>query len=95
MTSGAEKRKLCLDLGATAFLDYKTDEVRKVCAWLHEEKDLFLGHWLMAKEGIQNGTTPPCFCVDMTKAQEKERVQQRTGHLQFRLPSRSRLRHDI
>jgi cytochrome P450 len=41
---------------------------------LHKkEKDLYVGHWLKAKAGIQNGTTMPCFCVDLVNAQQKEK----------------------
>jgi len=40
---------------------------------LHEEeKKLYVGHWLNAKESIKNGTARPCFCVNMAKIQEKE-----------------------
>jgi cytochrome P450 len=37
-----------------------------------EEKRLYLGHWMKAKEGIKAGTISHCFCVGMAEAQEKD-----------------------
>jgi len=37
-----------------------------------EEKRLYLGHWLKAKEEIRAGTISHCFCVGMAEAQEKD-----------------------
>lgn len=40
---------------------------------LHKvEKQLYLGHWLKCKNGIESGTAQPCFCIDMARVQEKE-----------------------
>ncbi len=40
---------------------------------LHKiEKELYLGHWLKAKNSIKDGTARPCLCVDMAKTQESE-----------------------
>ncbi|OQO10321.1 hypothetical protein B0A48_04679 [Cryoendolithus antarcticus] len=40
---------------------------------LHKaERELYLGHWLRAKEEIRNGTISQCFCVGMAQAQEKD-----------------------
>ena len=36
------------------------------------ERQLYLDHWLRAKEEIKNGTIKPCFCVGMAQVQEKE-----------------------
>jgi hypothetical protein len=37
-----------------------------------EEKRLYLGHWMKAKEEIRAGTISHCFCVGMADAQEKD-----------------------
>ncbi|KAM0715288.1 hypothetical protein Q7P37_008786 [Cladosporium fusiforme] len=37
-----------------------------------EEKRLYLGQWLKAKEEIKQGTISHCFCVGMAEAQEKD-----------------------
>ena len=37
-----------------------------------EERKLYLGHWMKAKEEIRAGTISHCFCVGMAEAQEKE-----------------------
>jgi hypothetical protein len=37
-----------------------------------EEKRLYLGHWMKAKEEIKAGTISHCFCVGMAEAQEKD-----------------------
>lgn len=37
-----------------------------------EEKRLYLGHWMKAKEEIRAGTISHCFCVGMAEAQEKD-----------------------
>ncbi|OAG44327.1 hypothetical protein AYO21_01323 [Fonsecaea monophora] len=40
---------------------------------LHKiEKDLYLGHWMRAKRGLENGTGLPCFCNDVLRIQQKE-----------------------
>ena len=40
---------------------------------LHKhERELYLRHWLRAKNEWQDGTIKPCFCVGMAEAQEKE-----------------------
>ena len=40
---------------------------------LHKaERELYLRHWLKAKNETQNGTISHCFCVGMAKAQEKD-----------------------
>lgn len=40
---------------------------------LHQsEKALYRGHWLKAKDEIENGNILPCFCVDMYDVQKKE-----------------------
>ena len=39
---------------------------------LHKhEKQLYLNHWLTAKEAIARGTIKPCFCVGMAEEQKK------------------------
>ncbi|GKU16349.1 unnamed protein product [Fusarium langsethiae] len=46
--------------------------VQKKAKELHKkEKDLYLSHWLKAKQDIANGTIKPCFCVGLAEAQEK------------------------
>jgi hypothetical protein len=37
-----------------------------------EERKLYVGHWMKAKEEIKAGTISHCFCVGMAEAQEKE-----------------------
>lgn len=40
---------------------------------LHKaERELYLSHWLRAKDEIRKGTISQCFCVGMEKAQEKD-----------------------
>ena len=40
---------------------------------LHKhERELYLRHWLRAKNEWKDGTIKPCFCVGMAEAQEKE-----------------------
>lgn len=36
-----------------------------------DEKRLYVGTWLDAKQGIENGTANPCFCVGMAKQQQE------------------------
>lgn len=37
-----------------------------------KEKNLYLSHWLKAKDEIAKGTISPCFCVGLAEAQKKE-----------------------
>ena len=37
-----------------------------------EERKLYVGHWMKAKEEIKAGTISHCFCVGMAETQEKE-----------------------
>lgn len=37
-----------------------------------KEKNLYLSHWLKAKDEINKGTISPCFCVGLAEAQKKE-----------------------
>ncbi|KAF9768702.1 hypothetical protein IL306_013957 [Fusarium sp. DS 682] len=47
--------------------------VQKKAKDLHKvERDLYLSHWLEAKQSVANGSIKPCFCVGLAKAQEKE-----------------------
>lgn len=47
--------------------------VRKKAKALHaREKELYVGHWMKAKESIKTGTAKPCFCVDLAKSQKAE-----------------------
>lgn len=39
-----------------------------------EEMKLYLSHWLRAKKSVKDGTSRPCFCVDLAKIQEAEDV---------------------
>ncbi|KAF4624844.1 hypothetical protein G7Y89_g13323 [Cudoniella acicularis] len=40
---------------------------------MHEkEKNLYVGHWLIAKQSIQDGTAKPSFSADLIRLQEKE-----------------------
>ncbi|KAI1061390.1 hypothetical protein LB507_011315 [Fusarium sp. FIESC RH6] len=46
--------------------------VQRKAKELHKkEKDLYLSHWLKAKQDIAAGTIKPCFCVGLAEAQEK------------------------
>lgn len=46
---------------------------QKTAKQLHkEEKALYLGHWLRAKEDIRKNAIKPCFCVGMFEAQKQE-----------------------
>ncbi|KAF4428779.1 cytochrome P450 oxidoreductase [Fusarium acutatum] len=48
--------------------------VQKKAKELHKkEKDLYLSHWLKAKQDIADGSIKPCFCVGLAEAQEKEK----------------------
>ncbi|KAJ4401485.1 hypothetical protein N0V91_007919 [Didymella pomorum] len=47
--------------------------VQRKAKQLHKaEKELYLNHWLKAKEATLKGTIKPCFCVDLVEAQKKE-----------------------
>ncbi|KAM0552436.1 hypothetical protein ACHAPJ_007997 [Fusarium lateritium] len=47
--------------------------VQKKAKELHQkEKDLYLSHWLKAKQDIADGTIKPCFCVGLAEAQKKD-----------------------
>jgi len=37
-----------------------------------KERELYVGHWLAAKEAVKAGTIRPCFCVGMVQAQQEE-----------------------
>lgn len=37
-----------------------------------KERELYVGHWLDAKEAVKSGTIRPCFCVGMAQAQLQE-----------------------
>jgi cytochrome P450 len=37
-----------------------------------KERELYVGHWLTAKEAVKAGTIRPCFCVGMAQAQLEE-----------------------
>jgi cytochrome P450 len=40
---------------------------------LHKiEKQLYLSHWMKCKNSVKSGTAQPCFCIDMTAAQDAE-----------------------
>jgi cytochrome P450 len=58
------------------FLKYLPDFVLPAQAKARElhriEKDLYVGHWMKAKESIKNGTAKPCFCVDLARSQAAE-----------------------
>ncbi|KAF4953618.1 hypothetical protein FGADI_5954 [Fusarium gaditjirri] len=48
--------------------------VQRKAKELHKkEKDLYLSHWLKAKQDIADGSIKPCFCVGLAEAQEKEK----------------------
>ena len=36
------------------------------------ERELYIGHWLKAKQEIEDGTIKQCFCVGMAEAQKKD-----------------------
>jgi cytochrome P450 len=38
-----------------------------------KEFQLYVGHWLNAKKAIKNGTSKPCFCIDLVRAQDEEK----------------------
>lgn len=45
--------------------------VQRKAKQLHKaEKELYLNHWVKAKEATLNGTIKPCFCVDLVEAQK-------------------------
>jgi cytochrome P450 len=47
--------------------------MQKKAKELHKhEKALYLGHWLRAKQEIEENTINPCFCVGMYEAQKQE-----------------------
>lgn len=47
--------------------------IRTQARALHrEERKLYLGHWMKAKEQIKNGVIRRCFCIGMAQTQEKE-----------------------
>ncbi|KAJ4986250.1 cytochrome P450 [Stagonosporopsis vannaccii] len=42
---------------------------------LHErEMQLYLGHWMQTKRGLEAGTGTPCFCNDVLRVQEQEEM---------------------
>ena len=46
---------------------------RKMAKSLHKhEKQLYLKHWLNAKDSVEKGTIQPCFCEGMAEAQKVE-----------------------
>lgn len=52
--------------------DWASPTQRKAKAMFEKERDLYVGHWLVAKNAMKAGTLPPCFCVDLARAQEQE-----------------------
>jgi cytochrome P450 len=80
--SGFEEFAVINQTGTAALIDfypplrYLPDflvPVRARAKALHKrEKDLYLGHWMKAKNSIKNGTAKPCFCVDLAKTQDAE-----------------------
>ena len=65
--------------GTAALLD-SFPFLRKLPDWLlplqtrakesfRKERELYVGHWLTAKEAVKAGTIRPCFCVGMAQAQ--------------------------
>ncbi|KAI8932188.1 hypothetical protein NX059_011068 [Plenodomus lindquistii] len=46
--------------------------LREARALGRKERKFYNGLWFEAKEHIKNGTSAPCFCVGIAKAQEKE-----------------------
>ncbi|CAI9625044.1 unnamed protein product [Alternaria burnsii] len=47
--------------------------LRKYARNLHEKEcELYIGHWLNVKKAIKNGTSKPCFCLDLVRAQDEE-----------------------
>lgn len=68
--------------GTAALLD-SFPFLRKLPDWLlplqarakesfRKERELYVGHWLIAKEAVKAGTIRPCFCVGMAQAQQEE-----------------------
>lgn len=51
--------------------DFLVPVQRKAKELHQKEKDLYISHWLKAKQDIANGTIKPCFCVGLAEAQEK------------------------
>lgn len=51
--------------------DFLLPAQRKAKELHKKEKDLYLSHWLKAKQDIAAGTIKPCFCVGLAEAQEK------------------------
>ncbi|KAF2827188.1 cytochrome P450 [Ophiobolus disseminans] len=42
---------------------------------LHKtEMELYLGHWMATKRGLENGTGKPCFCNDVLRVQDQEKM---------------------
>ncbi|KAK5199669.1 hypothetical protein LTR92_000210 [Exophiala xenobiotica] len=38
----------------------------------HKERELYVGHWMRTKRGLEDGTGLPCFCNDLLRAQTTE-----------------------
>jgi len=80
--SGFEQFAILNQTGTAALIDfypflrYLPDFVLPAQAKARElhriEKDLYVGHWMKAKESIKNGTAKPCFCVDLARSQASE-----------------------
>nr|WGZ60618.1 cytochrome P450 [Fusarium tricinctum] len=51
--------------------DFLVPVQRKAKELHQKEKNLYVSHWLKAKQDIANGTIKPCFCVGLAEAQEK------------------------
>jgi hypothetical protein len=52
--------------------DWVLPTQRKAKALHRAERELYLSHWLRAKQEIREGTIKHCFCVGMAEAQKKE-----------------------
>jgi hypothetical protein len=47
--------------------------LRKYARNLHEKEcELYIGHWLNVKKALKTGTSKPCFCLDLVRAQDEE-----------------------
>lgn len=68
--------------GTAALIDY-FPLLRKLPDWalptqakakelFRKERELYVGHWLTAKQAVKTGTIRPCFCVGMAQAQMQE-----------------------
>lgn len=52
--------------------DFMSPTQKRAKELFAKERELYVGHWLAAKQAVENKTIRPCFCVGMAQAQASE-----------------------